>query len=308
MGDRDESGDVRQLRADIRGTGGVPHRSLGRCLRGMRQESGLSIEVAARAIGRGAGTLHRLETGAPNVVVREEDLRRLCKLYQRVDMLPVLKSLAAQGRTPSWLDEFPDQVNPTFNAYIQMEAAASRLTGYRPDLLPGIFQIPEYARALDRAYFPMDTAEEIERRVRVRRNRQGLITRDIAPLTALLLLDEAMVRRVVGNPRVMSAQLRYLADLPPNVRVQILPFGAGYPLGTSTGPFTILDFGRDGDGSLLEPPVVYVQSYTGDIYLERASTVQRYRAAVEVMRRVALDVPSSKRLLRQAAKEFDCVR
>ncbi|MGV9973227.1 helix-turn-helix domain-containing protein [Nocardia beijingensis] len=308
MGESDASAGIRQLKADIRGTGGVPHRSLGRCLRGMRQEAGLSIEVAARAIGRGAGTLHRLETGAPNVVVRDEDLRRLCKLYQRVDMLPVLKSLAAQGRTPSWLDEFPDQVNPTFNAYIQVEAAASHLTSYRPDLLPGIFQIPEYARALDRVYFPMDTVEEIERRVRVRRNRQGLITRDIAPLNAVLLLDEAATKRVVGGPRVMSVQLRHLADLPPNVRVQVLPFGAGYPLGTSTGPFTILDFAADDDGRVLEPPVVYVQSYTGDIYLERPSTVRRYRTAIEVMKRVALDVPSSKRLLRQAAKEFDCVR
>ncbi|UAK30498.1 Scr1 family TA system antitoxin-like transcriptional regulator [Nocardia asteroides] len=116
-------------------------------LRGMRQEAGLSIEVASRAIGCGAGTLHRLETGAPNVIVRDEDLRRLCRLYQRVDMLPVLKSLAAQGRTPSWLDEFPDQVNPTFNAYIQMEAAASRISVYRPDMVPGLFQVPDYARA-----------------------------------------------------------------------------------------------------------------------------------------------------------------
>ncbi len=308
MGDRDESADVRQLRADIRGTGGVPHRSLGRCLRGMRQESGLSIEVAARAIGRGAGTLHRLETGAPNVVVREEDLRRLCKLYQRVDMLPVLKSLAAQGRTPSWLDEFPDQVNPTFNAYIQMEAAAAHLTFYRPDMVPGLFQIPDYARALDRAYFPMDTAEEIERRVRVRRNRQALITRDFAPVSAVLVLDEAAIRRVVGSPRTMSAQLRHLADLPPNVRAQVVPFAAGFPLGTSTGPFTVLDFAADSDGRPLEPPVVHVQSYTGDIYLERASAVRRYKAGIDVLRRVALDSVNSKRLLRQLAKEFDCVR
>ncbi|MBF6357176.1 helix-turn-helix domain-containing protein [Nocardia higoensis] len=308
MGDRDESADVRQLRADIRGTGGVPHRSLGRCLRGMRQESGLSIEVAARAIGRGAGTLHRLETGAPNVVVREEDLRRLCKLYQRVDMLPVLKSLAAQGRTPSWLDEFPDQVNPTFNAYIQMEAAASRITVYRPDMVPGLFQTPDYARALDRVYFSTDTVDEIERRVRVRRNRQTLITRDLAPLTAALVLDEAVIRRVVGSPRVMSAQLRHLADLPPNARVQVLPFGVGFPLGVSTGPFTILDFASDADGRPLEPSVVYVESYTGNIYLERTTTVRRYRAGFEVIQRVALDGPNSKRLLRQVAKEFDCVR
>ncbi|WP_159925442.1 MULTISPECIES: helix-turn-helix transcriptional regulator [Nocardia] len=310
MGERDVDPDNRQLRADIRGTGGVPHRSLGRCLRGMRQEAGLSIEVASRAIGRGAGTLHRLETGAPNVVVREEDLRRLCKLYQRVEMLPVLKSLAAQGRTPSWLDEFPDQVNPTFNAYVQMEASASasHITVYRPDMVPGLFQVPDYARALDRVYFPMDTVEEIERRVRVRRNRQALITRDFSPLTAVLVVDEAVTRRVVGGPRVISTQLRHLADLPPNVRVQVLPFGVGFPLGVSTGPFTILDFAGDGEGRPLEPPVVYVESYTGNIYLERTSTVRRYRAGFEVIQRVALDVPNSKRLLRQVAKEFDRVR
>ncbi|MGW4717311.1 helix-turn-helix domain-containing protein [Nocardia sp. NPDC004260] len=308
MGESDAGAGIRQLKADIRGTGGVPHRSLGRCLRGMRQEAGLSIEVAARAIGRGAGTLHRLETGAPNVVVREEDLRRLCRLYQRVDMLPVLKSLAAQGRTPSWLDEFPDQVNPTFNAYVQMEAAASRITVYRPDMVPGLFQTADYARALDRVYFPMDTAEEIERRVRVRRNRQALICRDFSPLAAVLVLDEAVTRRVVGSPRVMSTQLHHLAGLPPNVRVQVLPFGAGFPLGVSTGPFTILDFAGDGEGRPLEPPVVYVESYTGNIYLERTSTVRRYRAGFEVIQRVALDVPNSKRLLRQVAKEFDCVR
>ncbi|WP_280195754.1 helix-turn-helix domain-containing protein [Nocardia farcinica] len=308
MGDRDVRAEAPQLAADVRGTAGVPHRSLGRCLRGMRQEAGLSIEVAARAIGRGVGTLHRLETGAPNVVVREEDLRRLCKLYQQVEMLPVLKSLAAQGKSPSWLDEFPDQVHPTFNAYLQMEAAATKLTGYRPDLLPGLFQIPDYARALDRAFFPEDTVEDLERRVRVRRNRQRLITRELAPLTAELVLDEAVIRRVVGGPRVMSAQLRHLADLPPNVRVHVLPFSAGFPLGTSTGPFTILDFTRDRDGRPTEPSVVYVESYTGDLYLERDSTVRKYRAGVEAIRRVALNAPDSKRLLRHVAKEFDCVR
>ncbi|WP_281202045.1 helix-turn-helix domain-containing protein [Nocardia harenae] len=308
MGERVAGADDRQLSAGIRGTGGVPHRSLGRCLRGMRQEAGLSIEVAARAIGRGAGTLHRLETGAPNVVVRDADLRRLCQLYQRVDMLPVLKSLAAQGRTPSWLDEFPDQVNPTFNAYIQMESAAAHLTFYRPDMVPGLFQIPDYARALDRAYFSGDTAEEIERRVRVRRNRQALITREFAPLTAVLLLDEAAVHRVVASPRIMAAQLRHLADLPPNVRVQLVPFGAGFPLGTSTGPFTILDFAVDGEGQPLEPPVVHIQSYTGDVYLERASAVQRYRTGAGVLEQVALSTVDSKRRLRQLAKEFGCVR
>ncbi|MFE7801270.1 helix-turn-helix domain-containing protein [Nocardia sp. NPDC057440] len=293
-----------QLAQEVGVTSGVPYRSLGRCLRGMRQETGLSIEIAAKAIGRGAGTLHRLETGAPNVVARDEDLRGLCKLYQRPEMLPILRSLAAQGKTPSWLDEYPDQVNPTFNAYLQMEAASAHLTIYRPDMVSGLFQTLDYARALDRVYFTTDSTDDIERRVRVRRNRQSLITRDLAPLTVDLVLDEAVMRRVVGGHKVMSAQLRHLADLPPRVRVQVLPSASGFPVGISTGPFTILDFAADDQGHPLEPPVVYVESYTGNIYLERPDTVQRYRRAFDAIQRVALDVPESKRLLRQAAKEF----
>nr|WP_255342608.1 helix-turn-helix transcriptional regulator [Nocardia sp. CNY236] len=285
-------------------TSGVPYRSLGRCLRGMRQEAGLSIEVAAKAIKRGAGTVHRLETGAPNVVVRDEDLKGLCRLYQRPEMLQFLRTLAAQGKKPSWLDEYPNQINPTFNVYLQMEAAATHLTIYRPDMVSGLFQIPEYARALDRAYFPMDSVNEIEQRFTVRRKRQTLITRDLRPLRIDLVLDEAVVGRCVGGPKVMSTQLRHLANLPPNVRVRILPSKCGFPLGISTGPFTILDFAAEDGARPLEPPVVYVESYTGNIYLERADTVRRYRTAFETLRRVALDVPDSRRLLRQAAKEY----
>ncbi len=43
----------------------IPRRQLGRHLREMRLEAGLSIQDAARLIERGAGTLQRLESGTP---------------------------------------------------------------------------------------------------------------------------------------------------------------------------------------------------------------------------------------------------
>ncbi|WP_063036921.1 Scr1 family TA system antitoxin-like transcriptional regulator [Nocardia pseudovaccinii] len=124
--------------------------------------------------------------------------------------------------------------------------------------------------------------------------------RDLAPLRVDLVLDEAVLRRVVGGKKVMSAQLRHLADLRPNVP----PSARGFPLGISTGPFPIVDFAADDRGHPLEPPVVVVESYTGDIYLERPKSVRRYRSAFDVIQRVALDVPDSKRQLRQAAEEY----
>ncbi|MBH0778736.1 helix-turn-helix domain-containing protein [Nocardia bovistercoris] len=304
MPNSESSDRVSQVAAGSGAASSIPHRSLGRALRAMRHEAGLSIETSARAIKRGAGTLHRMETGAPNVVVRDEDLAKLCKLYQRMDMLDVLKSLAAQGRTPSWLDEFPDQVEPTFDAYLQMESAATRLAIYRPDMISGLFQTPDYARALDRIYFPGDSPEDIERRVRVRQRRQARLTRELSPLTAVLVLDEATTRRVVGNNRVMSDQMRHLADLPASVEVRILPSRAGFPLGVAIGPFTILDFVADDREIAQEPPVVYVEAFTGAVYLEKSATVRRFRSAHATLRDVALDVPNTKRLLRQLAREY----
>ncbi|MFD0362415.1 helix-turn-helix domain-containing protein [Nocardia sp. GCM10030253] len=282
-------------------TPGVPHRQLGRLLRDMRAESGLSIRRAAKAIEKGDGTLQRLETAAANVI-HDEDLEALCKLYERPDMLSMLKALARQGREPNWWDELSDVIGATFN--VGLEAAADKLTIYRPDIISGLFQTADYARALDRLYFAHDTAAELDRRVRVRRERQNSITRRVSPLAVDLVIDEGVLRRVVGGRKVMAAQLRHLADMPPNVVVRVNPSVSGFPLGISTGPFTVLDFGIDAHGKPLEPPVVYVESYTGNLYLERAENVRQYREAYETIQRVALGELESKHLLRQVAKEY----
>ncbi|RDI52811.1 helix-turn-helix domain-containing protein [Nocardia mexicana] len=282
---------------------GVPRRQLGRYLRDMRQGYGLSIRNAAKAIGVGDGTLQRLETGTASVI-HDDHLAALCELYEQRDMLSALKALAAQGKVPNWWHQYGDIIRNTFNLYMGLEAAAEELRIYRPDLISGLFQTPDYARALDTLYFPDDTVPELERRIRVRRERQHLIMRKVSPLSVDLVVDEGVLHRVVGGPVVMSKQLRHLADMPANVRVRILPNSVGFPLGIATGPFTLLDFGVDSKGYPHEPPVVFIESYPGDMYLERTDSVRRYRKAFNVIHGVALAVPDSKHLLRQVAKEY----
>ncbi|WP_328408945.1 helix-turn-helix domain-containing protein [Nocardia sp. NBC_00403] len=284
-------------------TPGVPHRQLGRVLRAMRLESGLSILMAAKAIGRGTGTLQRLETGHANKIA-DADIVNLCRLYQQPGRVDELKALAAQRMEQSWWDEYTDQFAPSFGVYLGLESAAEAVTIYRPDIVSGLFQIREYAEALDRLYFTDDLTEERERRMRVRRERQNLIMRPVSPLHVDVVFDDGVLRRTVGGPRVMARQLRHLADMPPNVSVRILPSAAGFPVGTTTGPFTILDFGTDNEDKPLEPPVVYVESFAGSIHLERPDSVRRYRNAFERIQRVALDRTESKHLLRRVAKEY----
>lgn len=280
----------------------VPRRQLGRYLRELRQQSGMTIAEVARRIERGATTLQRLETGQADRI-RLWDIEALCQVLGASETeTAALKGLAQQGNTKSWWHEYGDLIPANFDVYMGLESAAESLTSFQ-ELVPGLAQTPEYARALIRSGKPGEPDSEISRRVEMRMHRQVLITRRAQPVKLDVILDEAVLHRVIGNPKIMAAQLRHLADLStrPNITIRVLPYSAGIPLGDLTGPFTIVDFETD-DGQSGEPPVVYVESYTGAMYFDDRDNVDRYRTAHEGMRRVALDARQSRDLLRHMSK------
>ncbi|WP_405498281.1 helix-turn-helix domain-containing protein [Nocardia sp. NBC_00511] len=291
----------------------IPRRQLGRQLRELRQSVGLSLADAARLIERGAGTLQRLEKGE-NPRIRQLDIEALCKLYDvPEDHMQQLKELALQSdrRTrPAddsfWWTRYEDLIPADFETYMSLESAAERITMYQPDTVPGIIQTAEYARALDRAFFGSDTVMELEQRVQVRMQRQVAITRRLSPIEVDLLIDEAVLRRVAGSRRIMAAQLRRLADTPPNVRVRVIAFCAGFPMGGHVGPFVMLEFPNDpSTGMPVEPTTVYVESYGTRLYFDSEADVSRYREAYVRIRRVALGEAESRHLLRSVAKEYE---
>ncbi|WP_378735148.1 helix-turn-helix domain-containing protein [Nocardia brasiliensis] len=284
----------------------LPRRQLGRYLRDWRTQAGLTIAEASRLMEWGASTLQRLEKGQADRI-RTIDIQELCRIYGIPDELADgLKGLAQQAAVKSWWHAYGDLIPENFDVYVGLEASAQQLSSYQSELVLGLLQTADYARALHRLGYPDDTDAELERRVQLRMQRQALITRKASPATVAVVLHESVLRRVVGGAKVMAAQLRHLADLSTsdNVSVRILPFAAGIPLGDSTGPFTILEFGTDSKGQPVEPPVVYVEGFTGDLYLERPVDVQRYHRAHECLQRAALDIQTSRHLLRQIAKEF----
>lgn len=254
----------------------------------------------------GASTLQRLEKGQADRI-RTIDIQELCRIYGIPDELADgLKGLAQQAAVKSWWHAYGDLIPENFDVYVGLEASAQQLSSYHSELVLGLLQTADYARALHRLGYPDDSESELERRVQLRLQRQALITRKTSPATVAVVLHESVLRRVVGGVKVMAAQLRHLADLSTsdNVSVRILPFTAGIPLGDATGPFTVLEFGTDGKGLPVEPPVVYVEGFTGDLYLERPVDVRRYHRAHECLQRAALDIQNSRQLLRQVAKEF----
>ncbi|MDT5037881.1 MAG: hypothetical protein QOE03_3066, partial [Micromonosporaceae bacterium] len=146
---------------------------------------------------------------------------------------------------------------------------------------------------------PDISAEETEKRVRVRMNRQSLLTQD-DPLDLWIVLDEAVLHRGVGGRVVMRDQFDHLlrvAELS-NVTLQVLPFAAGAHAGMD-GTFTILFYEEAEDQSL-----VFVSNAAGGLFLEKDEELQRYAFVFDHLRASALAPDEAVSMIAALAEEF----
>jgi hypothetical protein len=132
-----------------------------------------------------------------------------------------------------------------FQVYVGLEAEAATLSCYQAEFMHGLLQTRDYARAVHRASLPAATEEAIEQLVEVRMARQELLTSSDAP-QLWLVLNEAVLRRVVGGRGVMHEQLTRLAEAAslPTVTLQVIPFSNGAHA-SMDGSFSVLGFPED---------------------------------------------------------------
>jgi transcriptional regulator with XRE-family HTH domain len=283
----------------------VPRRQLGRYLRDLRNAAGITIKVAAQELERSEPTLWRIETGQTSV--RSVDVRLMCEFYGATsDMTTALMSLAKETKAKGWWQGFGDVVPDWLDIYIGLEAAAARLSEYQGDLVTGLFQTEDYARAIIRAHVPHETAGEIERRVQLRMKRQAILQRPIDPPLLQVSFSEQVLRRAVGGPDVMAAQLDSLVEASglPNVSLRIIPFSAGYHPGMLTGSFTIMRFPLNVVGEESEPPTVYSDLFTGAIWLDKPNEIERYSQAFGEIWDLSLGCDESRELIARAAEDL----
>jgi hypothetical protein len=231
----------------------------------------------------------------------------MCRIYGAPpDLTEALMGLAKETKARGWWHAYGDVIPEWLDIYIGLEEAAAQLSAYQTELVPGLLQTEQYARAVITADNPGVDQEEIGRRVHVRIARQALIRRQMAPPQLTVVLNEAILRRPVGGRAVMAAQLDSLAGSAglPHVTVRVVPFGAGLHHGVMSGPFVILRFPRNGDGRESEPATVYVEGFTGALYLDKPHEVQRYATAFQSIWAAALDEPASLGLISKAAEEL----
>lgn len=264
-------------------TGGPTVRRIlvGAQLRRLREAKGISREDAGYVI-RGSGSkISRLELG--RVSFKERDIADLLTYYgvDNPEQREALLTLARDANDPGWWHDYDDVVASWFETYVGLEEAASMIRSYEVQFVPGLLQTEDYARAVVVAGRPELTAEEVERRVRLRTKRQQLLDRP-HPAQVWVVVDEAALRRPIGGAKVMRAQIQKLLDLStkPNVTIQIMPFRFGGHAAEG-GAFSVLRFPEPD-----LPDVVYVEQLVSALYLDKREHLDRY---LETMNRLTLD-------------------
>jgi hypothetical protein len=214
--------------------------------------------------------------------------------------------LARETKARGWWHAYGDVIPEGFDVYIGLEEAASQLAWYESELVPGLLQTEDYARTLIQADNPGVDDQEISRRVHVRMARQPLIRRATAPLHLQVALNEGILRRPVGGPAIMAGQLARLAEVAElaNVSLRVVPFSAGLHPGLMSGPFVILRFPLNGDRRESEPATVYMDGFTGALYLDKPGEVERYAQAFGGIWDAGLDETASRDLIHHAAEEL----
>ena len=283
----------------------VPRRQLGRYLRDLRGRQRITVKAAAEQLEWSETKIWRIENG--HTSLRSHDVELMCRIYGAPPhMTEALMGLAKETKTKGWWHSYGDVIPEGFDVYIGLEEAASLLSMYQAELVPGLLQTEDYARTIIKADKPDEDDEQIDRLVQVRIERQALIRRSATPLELRAALNESILRRPVGGPTVMAAQLGALADAAdlPNVSLRVVPFSAGLHQGVMSGPFYMLRFPLNGDGQPSEPATVYVNGFTGDLYLDKAREVEQYTTAFESIWSAALDEPASRNLINRSAEEL----
>lgn len=275
----------------------VRQRELGKRLRELRNQHGLTIEEVADKLLCSAMKISRLETGTRRPSLR--DVRDLCELYDLDEPTSSeFLTLAREARQQVWWTQYEDlKMDP----YLGLEAAAVTITSYTMYYIPALLQTEEYTKEIIRTIAPKMDPHVLLARVEARMRRQERLDEDDPPHYRVLL-DEAVLHRAVGGPTVIAAQLDKVlrAERRGKVTVQVVSFDSGAHAAQDSN-FILFEFAENTNQS----PVVSVEGLTGMQYLEKAADIARYREALEYLRDSALSPRDSIALVAEIQKSYN---
>ena len=251
----------------------------------------MTIDAVAKEAGISKSALSRIENAQVSISVPTASA--LLRVYGvEGDDLDSLLQIAREARKRGWWQSYSEVLPDWFETYVGLEAEASEIRTFQPQLVPGLLQTADYARAIIQAEHPESSPEEVNRRVELRMKRQEAQNKP----KLWVILDQSVLMRPVGGAEVMREQLNRLqreAETP-GVTVQVLAFDAGEH-GSMGSSFSILSFPEPGDA-----PVVYIETRAGSLYLEGAQA-REYSTLFTHLTASGRDQRTSAALIAQAA-------
>lgn len=268
---------------------------LGDALTDLRKRAGKERADAALALDCSEAKIGTIERGRSAVATLE--LKALLDLYDvEGDERSDVEHLASEARrrrprTP-WGSVIPERLRRFF----RLEEAAGSIRYYHPELVHGLAQTEDYARAIISANSSLRPGD-VDRLVQARMARQTRLATSNPPALRLVL-SEAAIRQIIGGPDVMRAQLRHLVALSvrPNIDVMVIPFTAGAHSANGM-PFTILQAAH-------RKTVVYVENPTDGLVVDEPDRVARYEEVFEELITLALSTAKTVELLDSLASEL----
>jgi len=271
-------------------------RWLGERLRALREGAGISTVEVAEFLQRDRSVVGRYETG--DYPIRRADVYALLTYYgvedkkTRETLLELCEDVWRKG----WWDPYKEEVTKDFIDLPWLESRTEELCTYQNMVVPGLLQSREYAEELIRNSEKGSAEEQVLRWVELRLERQKILDKD-DPIRYFAVIEEPVLRRPIGGPEVMVAQLQHLLDLGQraSLDIRILP--------TAHGPHS----GHLGGFELFVMPeqftdVAHVETLGGSLYVE-APHVERFEEAWEDVKNAALDPQRSAALIKTVLKE-----
>jgi transcriptional regulator with XRE-family HTH domain len=280
----------------------VLKRRLGAELRKMRHARKLTALQVAESLGWSESKVSRIESGKSPL--SDKDAKLLLKTYgvENSEDVRQFVDLVRRSRQNGWWQSYGDTLPEWFKAYVGFESDAAAIQTYQAELVPGLLQTKSYAFEVIRAMNPEEPTDRVEDRASLRSDRQEILNRkDPAPTKLWTILNEAVLRRIVGSGMIMAEQLNHLAELVdnhPGVTVQILPFDAGAHASMGYN-FSILSF-SDVPGS-----IVYAEALTSATYIDKDEEIARHEEIFQRLVAASVRPEKSVSWLRDTAREYD---
>lgn len=271
----------------------MARRELAAVLKRARESHGRSPDELAAFLDVTPPQASRLDSGARGF--RPDDVRKLVEWYGLgADEGERLVQLAREARKRAWWQQtdLPD----AYRTLIGHEQAAESIFEYGGNIVPGLLQTVEYARAVVTNSYVPSPPDAVERAVAVRMRRQAILTGPRPP-NLRVIVDEVALARGPRDPEAKRSQLEYLiaAGANPHVTLQVIGFEYGLHPGDRLHFIMMASAGV--------PDLVYSEGLLKPIIVESADDIARYGDLWDALQGVALDPYASRDRVKQYLDE-----